>query len=108
MKETKYQKLISLLDDLIDEVGEDESHPLASLMEIIGLLIESYESSNVPELNWRNLPSDKQQQVLQFVESLDQHKQKIKQRPFGLCKGEFVVSNGFNEPLPDEILDLFI
>jgi HTH-type transcriptional regulator / antitoxin HigA len=51
MKETKYQKPVNLLDDLIDEVGEDESHPLASLMEIIGLLIESYESSNVPELN---------------------------------------------------------
>jgi HTH-type transcriptional regulator/antitoxin HigA len=39
-----------LLDDLIDEVGENESHPLASLMEIIGLLIENYESNNVPEL----------------------------------------------------------
>ncbi len=48
---TEYQKLVSLLDDLIDEVGEDESHPLASLMEIIGLLIESYELENVPELN---------------------------------------------------------
>ena len=36
--ETEYKKLVSLLDDLIDEVGEDESHPLASLMEIIGLL----------------------------------------------------------------------
>ena len=46
---TAYQKLISLLDILIDEVGEDESHPLASLMEIIGLLIESYESENIPE-----------------------------------------------------------
>ena len=57
---------------------------------------------------WRNLPSDKQQQVLKFVESLDQHKQEeIKQRPFGLCKGEFVVPDDFNEPLPDEILDLF-
>jgi HTH-type transcriptional regulator/antitoxin HigA len=48
--ETEYQKLVNLLDDLIDEVGEDELHPLASLMEIIGLLIESYESKNVPEL----------------------------------------------------------
>ena len=56
---------------------------------------------------WRNLPSDKQQQVLQFVESLDQQKQEIKQRPFGLCKGEFVVPDDFNEPLPDEILELF-
>ena len=46
--ETEYQKLVSLLDDLIDEVGEDESHPLASLMEIIGLSIENYEAENVP------------------------------------------------------------
>ena len=43
---------------------------------------------------WRNLPSDKQQ-VLQFVESLKQHKQEIKQRPFGLCKGKFAVPNDF-------------
>ena len=50
MKETEYSKLVSLLDDLIDEVGEDESHPLASLMEVIGFLIESYESKNIPEL----------------------------------------------------------
>jgi HTH-type transcriptional regulator / antitoxin HigA len=49
--EAEYQKLVSLLDDLIDEVGEDESHPLASLMEVIGFLIESYESKNVPELS---------------------------------------------------------
>ena len=48
--ETEYQKLVSLLDNLIDEVGEDESHPLASMMEIIGLLIESYEAENIPEL----------------------------------------------------------
>ncbi|PSB10369.1 prevent-host-death protein [Pleurocapsa sp. CCALA 161] len=56
---------------------------------------------------WRNLPLDQQQQVLQFVESLDQHKQKIEQRPFGLCKDEFTVPDDFNEPLPDDILDLF-
>ena len=49
--EAEYQKLVSLLDDLIDEVGEDESHPLASLMEVIGFLIENYELQNVPELN---------------------------------------------------------
>jgi HTH-type transcriptional regulator / antitoxin HigA len=48
--EAEYQKLVNLLDDLIDEVGENELHPLASLMEILGLLIENYESRNVPEL----------------------------------------------------------
>jgi HTH-type transcriptional regulator/antitoxin HigA len=35
---------------LIDEVGEDESHPLASLMEIVGVLIQNYEDQHVPEL----------------------------------------------------------
>lgn len=49
--EKEYEKLVSLLDDLIDEVGENESHPLASLMEIIGVLIENYESEHIPELN---------------------------------------------------------
>ena len=38
------------MDSLIKEVGEDESHPLASLMEIIGVLIEKYEGEHVPEL----------------------------------------------------------
>jgi HTH-type transcriptional regulator / antitoxin HigA len=45
-----YQRLVALLDGLVDEVGEDESHPLASLMEIVGVLIENYENEHVPEL----------------------------------------------------------
>jgi len=46
----EYEKLVALLNTLIDTVGEDESHPLASLMELIGVLIEKYEDENVPEL----------------------------------------------------------
>ena len=48
--EEEYRRLVSLLDGLIDEVGENESHPLASLMEIVGVLIEKYEDEHVPEL----------------------------------------------------------
>ena len=48
--EEEYRRLVALLDGLIDEVGEDESHPLASLMEIVGVLVEKYEDENVPEL----------------------------------------------------------
>ena len=44
------QKLVALLDSMIDKVGEDESRPLASLMEIVGVLIEKYEGEHVPEL----------------------------------------------------------
>jgi HTH-type transcriptional regulator/antitoxin HigA len=49
--ESEYDRLVGLLDDLIDEVGEAESHPLASLMEVVGVLIEKYEDENVPELS---------------------------------------------------------
>ena len=48
--EREYQRLVTVLDDLIDEVGENENHPLASLMEVIGVLIEKYEEEHVPEL----------------------------------------------------------
>ena len=47
---SEYEQLVTLLDDLIDVVGEDENHPLASLMEVIGVLIEKYEDERVPEL----------------------------------------------------------
>lgn len=48
--ESEYRQLVELLDSLIDQVGEDESHPLASFMEVVGILIEKYEDEHVPEL----------------------------------------------------------
>ena len=48
--ESEYRKLVELLDSLIDQVGEEESHTLASLMEVVGILIEKYEDEHVPEL----------------------------------------------------------
>ena len=48
--EEEYNRVVALLDGLIDKVGEDEGHPLASLMEILGVLIENYEAEHVPEL----------------------------------------------------------
>jgi HTH-type transcriptional regulator/antitoxin HigA len=48
--EREYKRLVTVLDNLIDVVGENENHPLASLMEVIGVLIEKYEDEHVPEL----------------------------------------------------------
>ncbi len=48
--ESEYQRLVAILDALIDVAGENENHPLASLMEVIGVLIEKYEDEHVPEL----------------------------------------------------------
>ncbi len=47
--EADYEKLVALLDDIAAEVKEDECHPLASLMDTIGTLVESYERENYPE-----------------------------------------------------------
>jgi len=46
----EHRNFVKLLDRLIDEVREDENHPLASVMEVLGVLIEKYEDEHVPEL----------------------------------------------------------
>ena len=48
--EKDYRELVELLDRVTDEVGENENHPLASLMDVLGVLIEKYEDEQVPEL----------------------------------------------------------
>ena len=40
--EKQYAKMVNRLDGLIDEIGNDENHPLATLIETIGTLIEAY------------------------------------------------------------------
>ena len=54
-REEDYQRLVEVLDRLIDLVGEDESHPLASMMEVVGVLVAKYEEEYVPELEEDNV-----------------------------------------------------
>ncbi len=42
--ESEYQNLVNILDSLIDEVGNNQNHELAPVMETIGNLIENYEN----------------------------------------------------------------
>ena len=49
-RKRKYKELVELLDRVTDRVGENEDHPLASLMDVLGVLIEKYEDEQVPEL----------------------------------------------------------
>ena len=53
--EKDYNKLVNFLDNLIDEVGNNENHPLTSLMETIGTLIETYESQYVNEIEGNSI-----------------------------------------------------
>jgi len=41
--EKEYRALVKTLDSLVDEVGNNENHKLAPVMETIGNLIENYE-----------------------------------------------------------------
>ena len=45
--EREYRQLVKHLDLLVDE---DETHPLASMMEVIGILIEKFEDEHLAEL----------------------------------------------------------
>jgi HTH-type transcriptional regulator/antitoxin HigA len=48
--EREYRQLVNRLDALMDEVGENENHALAAMMEAIAALIEKYECEHVVEL----------------------------------------------------------
>jgi len=46
----EYKKLTTLLNRLIDEVREDETHPLVDVMEIIGEQLERYDDEHQPPI----------------------------------------------------------
>jgi HTH-type transcriptional regulator/antitoxin HigA len=46
----EYSKLEKLLDQLIDEVRDDENHPLAEVMQIIGENLEQYDDKACPPI----------------------------------------------------------
>lgn len=46
--EADYDELALALDELLDMVGEDEAHPLMSLVDIIGDWIEAYDLEHRP------------------------------------------------------------
>ena len=71
--EKDYNRLVLLLDGLIDEVGEDESHPLASLVETLGSLIESYEARNTPAIEGNPIDTLKTLMEEHGLKQLDLH-----------------------------------
>lgn len=46
--EDDYDALVQALDELLEMTGEDESHPLMSLVDIIGDLIEEWDHKHHP------------------------------------------------------------
>ncbi|CUS03501.2 Transcriptional regulator [Candidatus Promineifilum breve] len=46
--EREYDAAVARLNDLLDEVGTDENHPLYGLLDTLGTLIEAYEAEYEP------------------------------------------------------------
>ncbi|MEK7273359.1 MAG: transcriptional regulator, partial [Nitrospirota bacterium] len=46
--EADYNRAVTVLDEIVDEIGQQETHPLADLAEMLGLIIEAYEDAHVP------------------------------------------------------------
>jgi Predicted transcription regulator containing HTH domain len=63
--EREYNAAVKRLNELLDEIGADEKHPLYSLLDTLGTLIEAYEEEHhpVPEANGSD--------VLRFL--MDEH-----------------------------------
>jgi HTH-type transcriptional regulator / antitoxin HigA len=53
--ERDYARMLALLDELLDEVGADEAHPLVDLLDVVGLLIAQYDHENGPRVEQADL-----------------------------------------------------
>ncbi len=57
----EYVRAVGLLDAILDEIGEDEKHPLAELADAIGVFVAKYEDEHV------RLAAAKPTAVLKFL-----------------------------------------
>jgi HTH-type transcriptional regulator/antitoxin HigA len=60
-----YERAVEFMNQLLDVVGDDEEHELADMLELLGQLIEDYESQHYA------LPNAEPSQVLRFL--MEQH-----------------------------------
>ncbi len=57
----EYDRAVAALDAIIDEIGEDEAHPLADLAEALGVFIEAYDSAHY------RTPAPSPREMLRFL-----------------------------------------
>lgn len=63
--EHEYDAAVKHLNELLDEIGNDENHPLYSLLDTLGTLIHAYEVDHYP------IPAANGAEVLRFL--MDEH-----------------------------------
>lgn len=63
--EREYDRAVKRMNELLDEIGDNERHPLYGLLDTLGTLIHAYEEHHFP------IPKAKSGQVLRYL--LDEH-----------------------------------
>jgi HTH-type transcriptional regulator/antitoxin HigA len=63
--ERHYRAMVNLMNKLVDEIGDRESHPLMGLLDIVTFFVRDYEERNI-EIPYAEPPA-----VLQFL--MEQH-----------------------------------
>lgn len=71
--EEEYEQAITRLNDLLDEIGTNEQHPLYHLLDTLGTIIEAYETENYP------LPNCHGNDVLAYL--MEEHKLTLSDLP---------------------------
>jgi HTH-type transcriptional regulator/antitoxin HigA len=59
--EADYDKAIAYINELLDEVGDDEAHPLAEVLDLIATQVKAYEDEHV------EIPDAEPREVLRFL-----------------------------------------
>ena len=57
----EYDRAVAALDAMIDEIGEDEAHPLAELAEALSVFIEAYDNVHY------SMPTPGPREMLRFL-----------------------------------------
>ncbi len=59
--EAEYDRMVALMDSVLDIAGDDEDHPLSSLLDLISDLVAVYEEEHYP------IPKADPREVLRFL-----------------------------------------
>jgi HTH-type transcriptional regulator/antitoxin HigA len=59
--EAEYAKAIALIEELLNEIGDNEAHPLAEVLDLIATQVKTYEDAHV------QIPDAEPREVLRFL-----------------------------------------
>ena len=78
----EYDRAVAVLDTIIDEIGEDEAHPLADLAEAISVFIEAYDKAQY------STPAPSPREMLRFL--MEPNNKSLKPQDTGFTESKLV------------------